>query len=192
MGITIHYFTEVGRHLDPATAAAQFERAVGIAASAAERYGWEPLGRQRREDAWYLEHAPEQASAERHGTVRSAAWNPSPGCETFALEWVEGTGVLPYCFVKTQFADRRAVVHAQICDLLETLNRDAFGGRLVVHDEGGYLPGRSVDALAKAFGENEALIRALLGAARRSGLTVASPLDEQDARADTDTGTHPG
>ena len=191
MGITIHYFTDAGHHLDPSTAEARFERAVAIASAAADRHGWESLGRQRRTGAWYLEHAPERASTEQHGTIRSAAWNPSPGCETFVLEWVEGTGVLPYCFVKTQFAERRAFVHTQLCDLLDDLNRDAFDGRLVVHDEGGYLPGRSVDALAQAFGENEALIRAFLSAARRAGLPVASPLDAQDAREDTDTDTHP-
>ncbi len=180
MGITIHYFTEAGNHLDPATAEAQFTKATTIASDAAARFGWEALGQRREEGRWYLEHSSGQCGSSREstGTIRSVAWNPDPGCETFSLEWVEGTGVLPYAFCKTQFAKDRVRVHVQLCDLLERLNREAFDGRLVIHDEGDYLPGRCLDRLAAAFGENEALIRRLVEAARDAGLNVATPLDE--------------
>jgi len=185
MGITIHYYTEHGNHLDPLTAERQFDAAVEIAEAAATRYGWEPLGRRREEGRWYMEHSAGQcgASADGTGTIRSAAWNPDPGCETFALEWVEGTGILPYAFVKTQFACDRLRVHAQLCELLAEVNRQAFDGRLVIHDEGDYLPSRSLDRLAAAFSENEAVIRRLVDAARKAGWNVATPLD--DSTADT-------
>lgn len=194
MGITIHYYTQRGAHLDPASAEGQYRSAVRVVQGAASTHGWAYLGEERRPNEPYTEWLADggpRTTERAKGTVISNIWDPGRGCESLELLWVEGTGILPYCFVKTQFADRRALVHAQICDLLEALNRDAFDGRLVVHDEGGYLPGRSLDALAQAFGENEALIRALLGAARDAGLTVTSPLDEQDARTDTDTDTHP-
>ena len=178
MGITIHYYTERGNHLDPSAAKAQVDEAIHIAAEAARRYGWEFAGRSRRKNAWYLEHVAGGAAIQSHGTIRSVIWNPSPGCESFALDWVEGTGILPYAFTKTQYARDRVRVHAQICDLLEQLNRDVFGGKLRISDEGGYLPGRSIDTLAHAFGENEAVIRQMIDAARRSGWTVSSPLDD--------------
>ena len=180
MGITIHYSTERGNHLDPATAKAQVDEAIHVAADAARRYGWEFAGRSRRKNAWYLEPVPGASSVEGHGTIRSVLWNPSPGCESFALEWVEGTGILPYAFTKTQYAKDRVRVHAQICDLLEELNRSVFAGKLRISDEGGYLPGRSIDTLANSFGENEAVIRRLVDSARRSGWTVSSPLDDTD------------
>ena len=180
MGITIHYFTERGNHLDPEKAAQRFETAIAIASETAARLGWEALGERREEGRWYLEHSAGQcgSSCDGTGTVRSAAWNPDPGSETFALEWVEGTGILPYAFCKTQFSKDRLRVHAQLCDLLERLNREAFDGKLVIHDEGDYLPGRSLDRLAAAFGENEAAIRRLVDAARNAGWNVATPLDD--------------
>ena len=182
MGITIHYYTERGNHLDPSTAEAQFERAVALATEAAARHGWTPLGTARREGAWFMEHgrasSPGEPTRDGTGTIRSVAWDPGRGSETFVLAWVEGTGILPYGFVKTQYANQRVLVHAQLCDLLERLNREAFDGKLVIHDEGDYLPGRSLDRLAAAFGENEAAIRRLVDAARNAGWNVATPLDD--------------
>ena len=72
----------------------------------------------------------------------------------------------------------RVRVHAQICDLLEQLNREVFDGKLRISDEGGYLPERSIDTLAHSFGENEAMIRRLVDAARHAGWAVSSPLDD--------------
>lgn len=183
MGITIHYSTERGNHLDPSTAKAQVDEAIHLAAEAARRHGWAFLGRSRHPRAWYLESIPDTSSVEAHGTVRSVAWEPSPGCESFALEWVEGTGILPYAFTKTQYARDRLRVHAQICDLLEQLNAEVFTGKLRVVDEGGYLPGRSIDTLAQSFGDNEEVIRRFLRAAKQAGWNVASPLDDTDTSA---------
>lgn len=178
MGITIHYYTEHGNHLEPATAKAQVDAAIHIVAEAARAYGWEFAGRSRRRNARYVEWGRPQPIDEVRGTVRSIAWNPSPGCESFALDWVEGTGILPYAFTKTQFAKDRVRVHAQICDLLTRLNTEVFDGRLHISDEGGYLPDRTIDRLAHAFGENEEMIRRLVDSARKAGWTVSSPLDD--------------
>ena len=178
MGITIHYYTERGNHLDPATARDTFTEAVFLAKEIAGGYGWEFVGMERHPKRWYLEHVPGRPAVDHYGPVRTATWNPAPGCESFTLAWVEGTGILPYEFTKTQFAKDRVRVHAQICDLLERLNREVFGGKLRISDEGGYLPGRSIDALAHAFGENEEVIRRMIDAARRSGWNVSSPLDD--------------
>ena len=183
MGITIHYYTERGNHLDPSTAEAQFERAVALATEAAARHGWTPLGTARREGAWFMEHgrasSPGEPTRDGTGTIRSVAWDPGRGSETFVLAWVEGTGILPYGFVKTQYANQRVLVHAQLCDLLDRLNREAFDGRLAICDEGGYLPGRSLDRLAVSFGENEAAIRQVLAKLRGAGWAVSSPLDAE-------------
>ena len=178
MGITIHYYTEHGSHLDPATAKAQVDAAIHIVAEAARAYGWEFAGRSRRRNTRYVEWGRPDPIDEVRGTVRSVAWTPSPGCESFALDWVEGTGILPYAFTKTQFGKDRVRVHAQICDLLTRLNSEVFDGRLHISDEGGYLPDRSIDRLAHAFGENEEMIRRLVDAARKAGWTVSSPLDD--------------
>lgn len=186
MGITIHYYTERGSHLDPSTAEAQFERAVALATEAAARHGWKPLGASRREEAWFMEHgrsSPDEPTRDGTGTIRSVAWDPGRGSEPFALAWVEGTGIIPYGCVKTQYAEHRVLVHAQLCDLLDRLNREVFDGRLVISDEGGYLPGRSIDTLAQSFGENEAAIRSVLGKLRSAGWAVSSPLDENGASA---------
>lgn len=176
MGITIHYYTEAGHPLDAAAAEAQYEKAVALTRMVGRRLGWKFGGRFRKEQR-YTEFGKDGRSRDGQGVVRSALWDPDPGSETFALEWVEGTGILPYCFVKTQFAHDRVRVHAFLVTLLERLSRLVFDGKLVIHDEGRYLATRSVDGLAGQFRENEALIRSIVQAARANGWTVTSPLD---------------
>lgn len=190
MGITIHYYTDVAHPLDPATAAAQYEKAVALTRMVGRRLGWTFRGRVRKEQHPYTAFGKDGTSTDGVGTVHAALWDPDPGSETFALEWVEGTGILPYCFVKTQYALNRVRVHASIVTLLDRLNRLVFDGKLVVHDEGHFAETRSVDALAARFGENEAVVRSMLDALRKQGWSVASPLDEQpgdDASSSTST-----
>ena len=178
MGITIHYYTEHGNHLDPATARDIFTRAAFLAKEIAGEYGWEFAGMSRSASRWYMEHVPGGSTVQATGAVRSALWNPSPGCESFELQWVEGTGILPYAFTKTQYAEDRVRVHAEICDLLTRLNTEVFGGKLHISDEGDYLPGRTLDRLAQAFGENDAAIRTLLAQIRQKGFRASSPIEE--------------
>ena len=177
MGITIHYYTEHGNHLDPATARDIFTRAAFLAKEIAGEYGWEFAGMSRSASRWYMEHVPGGSTVQATGAVRSALWNPSPGCESFELQWVEGTGILPYAFTKTQYAEDRVRVHAEICDLLTRLNTEVFDGKLSISDEGHFLPERAIDRLAHSFGENEDVIRRMVDAARGAGWTVSSPLD---------------
>jgi len=179
MGITIHYFTDVANPLDSATAREQYEKAVALTRMAARRLGWKFRGRVRKTEHPYTAFGKDGTSRDGVGTVHAALWDPDPGSETFALEWVEGTGILPYYFVKTQYALNRVRVHASIVTLLERLNRLVFDGRLVVHDEGHFAETRSVDQLAARFGENEAVIRSVLNSLRSKGWSVASPLDDQ-------------
>lgn len=179
MGITIHYYTDVAHPLDPAKARDQYEKAVALTRMVGRRLGWAFRGRVRRTAHPYTAFAKDGTSTDGVGTVHAALWDPDPGSETFALEWVEETGILPYCFVKTQYALNRVRVHAAIVTLLDRLNRLVFDGRLVVSDEGHFAETRSVDQLAARFGENEAVIRSMLNALRSQGWSVASPLDEQ-------------
>lgn len=186
MGITIHYYTDVAQPLDPATAGATYEKAVALTRMVGRRLGWTFRGRFRKEQQRYTAFGKDGRSIDGVGTVHTALWDPDPGSETFALEWVEGTGILPYCFVKTQFAHDRVRVHASIVTLLDRLSRLVFDGKLVIHDEGRYLATRSVDGLAERFTENEAVIRSIVQAARAKGWTVTSPLDakpDDDATA---------
>jgi len=183
MGITIHYYTEAGRGLNPETAEAQFERAVALTTDVGTRLGWKFLGKFRQEKRRYTELGGEDGSTGGTGTIRMALWDPDPGCETFGLEWVEGTGILPYAFVKTQYATDRIRVHAAIVTLLDRLNREAFDGRLVIHDEGGFYQDGSLDGLAGGFAENEAVLRSVLDAIRGRGWSVETP-----AGRDADTG----
>ncbi len=178
MGITIHYSTERGNHLDPDTARDTFTQAAFLAKEIAGEYGWEFAGMSRDPNRRYLEHVDGGPGIEGSGPVRSALWNPSPGCESFELQWVEGTGILPYTFTKTQYAEDRVRVHAQICDLLTRLNTEVLGGKLHISDEGDYLPGRTLDRLAQAFGENDAAIRTLLAQIRQKGFRASSPIEE--------------
>ncbi len=178
MGITIHYYTDVAHPLDPATAAAKYEKAVALARMVGRRLGWTYRGRFRKEQHRYTAFGKDGTPKDGVGTVHAALWDPDPGSETFALEWVEGTGILPYCFVKTQYAHDRVRVHASIVTLLDRLNRLVFDGRLVVYDEGHFAETRSVDELAARFGENEAVIRSVLRALKASGWSTAAPLDE--------------
>lgn len=188
MGVTIHYYTEAGRGLSPATAESQFERAVALTEEVGKRLGWKYLGRFREENRRYTELDSQGGSQSGTGTVRVALWDPDPGCETFGLEWVEGTGILPYAFVKTQYANDRVRVHAGIVTLLDRLNREVFDGCLAIHDEGGFYRDGSLDSLANGFAGNEAVIRRVLEALRGTGWSVESATDrhsETDA-ADTD------
>lgn len=180
MGITIHYYTDAGTPLDAARAAEQYEKAVALTRIVGRRLGWKFVGRFRKERQ-YTEYGRNGQSREGTGVVRSALWDPDPGSETFSLEWVEGTGILPYCFVKTQFAHDRVRVHAAIVTLLDRLNRLVFDRRLVIVDEGRYLETRSADELAAGFSKNEAMIRAIVESARAKGWTVASPLDARSS-----------
>lgn len=179
MGITIHYYTDIAHPLDPAKAGEQYEKAVALTRLVGRRLGWTFRGRFRKEQKRYTAFGKDGASKDGVGTVHAALWDPDPGSETFALEWVEGTGILPYCFVKTQYAHDRIRVHASIVTLLDRLNRLVFDGKLVVYDEGHFAASRSVDQLAARFGENEAVIRSVLDSLRSKGWSVASPLDEQ-------------
>jgi hypothetical protein len=189
MGVTIHYYTEAGRGLSPATAEGQFERAVALTTEIGTRLGWTFRGRFREENRRYTEFAPTGGSRDGTGTVRMALWDPDPGCETFGLEWVEGTGILPYAFVKTQYANDRVRVHAAIVTLLDRLNREVFDGRLVIDDEGGFYQGGSLDGLAGGFAENEAVLRSVLDAIRGQGWSVETPAgrDAEAGTADTDS-----
>lgn len=190
MGITIHYYTRRGNHLDPAHASEQYARAVTIVSELADRHGWESLGTSRKPNHRFAEKLAEgdaRSTADGLGNLVVTAWNPDPGCETFALEWVEGSGILPYCFVKTQYSEQRVLVHAQLCDMLLRVNREAFDGKLCIYDEGDYLPDRSLDRLGAAFGESDAAIASVLGLLRAKGWDVRSPIEQPD----TDTHTDP-
>ncbi|MCL4807786.1 MAG: hypothetical protein KJ062_08310 [Thermoanaerobaculia bacterium] len=187
MGVTIHYYTEAGRGLSPETAEGQFERAVALTTEIGTRLGWKFRGRFREENRRYTEFAPKGGSRDGTGTIRMALWDPDPGCETFGLEWVEGTGILPYAFVKTQYADDRVRVHAGIITLLDRLNREVFDGRLLIHDEGGFYQGGSLDALAGGFAENEEVLRHVLRAIQGQGWSIGRPADRQSGTDATDT-----
>lgn len=190
MGITIHYYTDVANPLDPATAGAKYEKAVALTRMVGRRLGWTYRGRIRKEQERYTAFGNDGTSKDGVGTVHTALWDPDPGSETFGLEWVEGTGILPYCFVKTQYAHDRVRVHASIVTLLDRLSRLVFDGKLVIHDEGRYLESRSVDGLATQFTESDTMLRSLLGALRKDGWSVSSPLDERpDGQPDLDAGS---
>ncbi len=178
MGITIHFYTKRGNHLDPATAAAQVDRAVAIIDGAAHQFGWKSLGETRSEATRFAETlaSDDYRTADGTGTVVSHAWDPGDGCETFSLAWVEGTGILPWAFVKTHYAENRLRVHAEIASVLDRINREVFGGRLHIIDEGHFLPDRSLDRLAARFGENDTAIQQVLGSLRAAGWDKASPI----------------
>ena len=184
MGITIHYYTKRGNHLDPATAPAQIDRAVAIINEAAHQFGWTSLVTRRAEGDRFGEWLGDDDGGAEYaaGTVVTHAWDPGDGCETFSLEWVEGTGILPYAFVKTHYATDRLRVHAEIATVLDRVNREAFDGRLHIVDEGGYLPDRSLDRLAAHFGANDAVIQRVLGTLRAAGWNVATPTESSDSK----------
>jgi hypothetical protein len=94
--------------------------------------------------------------------------NIHPGCETFKVEFIkqkdQDVWIMPYSFVKTQFAP--SWVHVFICGLLcyvESMIR-AKGGSFNLNDEGDYYYSKDPKKLCESMRYVDALIGRVMGA----------------------------
>jgi hypothetical protein len=149
--VSISYYTRQGHHLNPETAPTLLAAAAALIGSIAPRMGWTDAGR---------DHMPGLAQEgtddplmfiDHEATVSSRLWALNDGANTLGLDLIDGTGIMPLRAVITSRSLNRLLTHAAIIHVLDRLNREVFGGRLVIEDTAGYYPTFDAFELAHAF-----------------------------------------
>jgi hypothetical protein len=150
--ISISCYTRRGHHLDPKTAPTLLAAAAAIIETVAHRMDWTDVGRDHmpglaqegtEEPGVFVDH-------ERMVTSRLFSLNDGAG-NVLALDLIDDTGIMPFRGIVTSRSLNRLLTHAAIIHVLDRLNRDVFGGRLVIDDTAGYYPTFDAFELAHAF-----------------------------------------
>jgi hypothetical protein len=149
--VSISYYTRQGHHLDPETAPTLLAAAAAIIGSIAPRMGWTDAGRDHMPGLAQEGTDDPMMFIDHEAKVSSRLWALNDGANTLGLDLIDGTGIMPLRAVITSRSLNRLLTHAAIIHVLDRLNREVFGGRLVIEDTVGYYPTFDAFALADAF-----------------------------------------
>jgi len=149
--VLISYYTRRGQHLDPQTAPTLLAAAAAIIGSVAPRMNWTDAGRDHMRGLAQEGTDDPSLFIDHHVMVTSRLWALNDGANTLALDLIDGTGIMPNRAIVTSSSLNRLLTHAAIIHVLDRLNREVFGGRLVIEDTGGYYPTFDAIQLAQSF-----------------------------------------
>jgi hypothetical protein len=149
--VSISYYTRQGHHLNPETAPTLLAEAAAIIGSIAPRMDWRDAGRDHMPGLAQEGTDDPSMFIDHKATVSSRLWALNDGANTLGLDLIDGTGIMPLRAVITSRSLNRLLTHAAIVHVLDRLNHEVFGGRLVIGDTAGYYPTCDAFELAHAF-----------------------------------------
>ena len=150
--VLISYYTRRGAHLDPAIAETQIAAAAAILKTIAPRMDWTSIGRDHAPGLAQEGTADPEVFVNHNRMVTSLLWSLNDGAGgVLGLDLVDGTGIMPHRGIVTSRSLNRLLTHGAIIHVLDRLNREVFGGKVVIEDTAGYYPTFDAFELAHTF-----------------------------------------